>query len=77
MTDAGEGPCLTLAQPIPAFRVNQTQLRSEVPSASATLVGLTDRLIDAVDTVEAILRRRLPATLGRTAGGNHEWVGRE
>lgn len=60
--------CLALAlrngvppQSIPAFRAIHVQLRNEARSASDTLVGLTDRLVDAVDTVDAILRSRFPA----------------
>ena len=48
-------------QPIPALRQIHTLSRNEVPASGAVLVGLTDRLVDAVDTVDAILRGRFPA----------------
>ena len=66
--------CLALAlrngvppQPIPEFRAILAQLRNAAWSASDTMVGLTDRLVDAVDTVDAILRSRFPATIPRKA----------
>jgi len=46
-------------QPIPALRGIHAQLRNEVPGA--VFIGLTDRLVDAIDTVDAILRRGFPA----------------
>ena len=46
---------------MPTFRAIHAQLRNAMPAASDTVVGLTDRLVDAVDTVDAILRSRFPA----------------
>ena len=42
--------------PMPALRPLQAALRGEPDLGDAALVGITDGLVDAVDTVDALLR---------------------
>ncbi len=46
--------------PVPALRPIQAALGTEAPSLDSVLIEVTDRLVDAADTVDAILRDRLP-----------------
>lgn len=55
---------LVRPNPIPALRTIHVQLRSAAAVDESAVVGLTDRLIDSVDTVDAILRERLPVAPG-------------
>ena len=50
-------------QPLPALRPLQTALRDR--GADATIVRITDELVDATDTIAAILRDHLPAPTAR------------
>ena len=43
-------------EPIPALRPLQAALRGQPALVDATLVGITDGLVDAVNTVDALLR---------------------
>ncbi|MBV8616918.1 MAG: FUSC family protein [Acetobacteraceae bacterium] len=47
--------------PIPALRPIQTALRDDPASQGGAIVGITDRLVDSADTLDAILRDRPPA----------------
>jgi hypothetical protein len=47
-------------EPIPALRPIQAQLRAEAAMTGSAVVGPTDLLVDAVNTVDAILRERFP-----------------
>jgi len=44
---------------VPALRPLQAALRGEPPLANAALAGFTDAVVDAIDTLDAILRDRL------------------
>ncbi|HTO65898.1 MAG TPA: FUSC family protein, partial [Bradyrhizobium sp.] len=55
---------LVSPEPIPALRPIQAQLRTEPAVTDNTVVGLTDRLVDAVDAIDAILRERFPLASG-------------
>jgi Fusaric acid resistance protein-like len=54
---------LRLQQPeaIPALRPLQSALRADPQIRDSAVVGITDRLVDAVNTLDSILRTRLPA----------------
>jgi hypothetical protein len=45
--------------PIPALRPIRTALRAATTGADAALLSVTDRLVDAIDTLDAILRANL------------------
>jgi len=47
---------------IPELRPLQAALQNEPPPLNAALAGLTDALVDAVNTLDAILRKRLKVT---------------
>ena len=47
--------------PIPALRPIQAALRLEPQLHDSPLIGITDRLVDAVNTLDSVLRSRLPA----------------
>jgi uncharacterized membrane protein YccC len=57
------GAVLRLRQPgpIPALRPIQAALRLEPQLHDTPLIGITDRLVDAVNTLDSVLRSRLPA----------------
>lgn len=46
-------------EPIPALRPIQSALRDDPALRGTALVGITDRLVDATDTLDAALRDRL------------------
>ncbi|HEX4596187.1 MAG TPA: hypothetical protein VH278_00230, partial [Burkholderiaceae bacterium] len=46
--------------PIPALRPLQARLRSEPHLHDSPLLGITDQVVDALNTLDAILRSRLP-----------------
>jgi len=45
--------------PHPALRPIRTALRAATAGADAALLSVTDRLVDAIDTLDAILRANL------------------
>jgi uncharacterized membrane protein YccC len=51
-------------EPVPSLRPLHAALRAEPSLRGAAVVGLMDRLVDAVDTLDYILRDRLPARTG-------------
>ena len=53
---------LRTPEPIPALRPLQVALHDDPAWRGSALAGLVDRLVDAVDTLDAIIRDRLPAT---------------
>ena len=55
---------LVSPEPIPVLRPIQAQLRTEPAVTDNTVVGLTDRLVDAVNAIDAILRERFPLASG-------------
>ncbi|MBV9702729.1 MAG: hypothetical protein JO163_08375, partial [Methylobacteriaceae bacterium] len=63
---------LARPQRIPALRPIQAELRADPALTDAGVVDLTDRMVDAVDTIDAILRDRLPT--GPDHCGNGEIV---
>jgi hypothetical protein len=52
---------LAKPQPIPALRPIHDELRREPAISDSAIVLLTDRLVDAVNTVDEILREKFPA----------------
>jgi uncharacterized membrane protein YccC len=54
-------------EPIPALRPIQSALRADPQLQDCAVVGITDRLVDAVNTLDSILRGRLPSA-GPEAG---------
>jgi len=52
---------LRVPQPIPSLRPIQATLRDDPALRGAAFVGITDRLVDAVNTLDAILRDGLSA----------------
>ena len=57
---------LRAPEPTPALRPLQVALHDDPAWRGGALAGIIDRLVDAVDTLDAILRDRLPAH-GRAA----------
>jgi uncharacterized membrane protein YccC len=53
-------------EPIPSLRPLHAALRAEPPARAAAVVGLTDRLVDAVDALDDMLRDRVPPRAGAT-----------
>jgi len=59
---------LTQPQPIPALRPIQAELRREPAFSDSAIVLLTDRLVDAVNTIDEILRENFPMGRSQSAG---------
>lgn len=56
---------LRAPEPMPVLRPLQVALQDHSDSRGSPLAGIIDRLVDAVDTLDAVLRDRLPADAAR------------